>query len=602
MFVSNCPRCGEALRVPAIEESADAEARCPRCQESFPYREISGSLPPVLQVYSVDGQPLSETASAAIPTPIDAPSQAETEQVFPGLNMDGDSEAQPDWDFDSIDAGEDNTHTPLSTPGGPASVNTMPVPMMRKKKGSGIGTAIGVVLGGLAAIPIAGGILMAMGRTPDWGFWPFLGPNRGSGEISAAAPLDTDSVGTSATGNQPSEPNQSRSFGQSFASDGSLIDEQTANEVTPQQKVLEELGEPEADPQFRPMDDPFALPEDNQEQTTRIDSNATEDNSDEAVPTPKDSDSSLTTEPAEENSTSTESAIDTKSDLLDDTDPIPDPADIELPPAFAAEEPVDLPVIADVNESTTATEIAQAAAAAEAVVQEPMESDDDRLTQAAPEATDLAETADDAEPPRNDPTSAESVPTDLAETVAPERSSPSVSEVAEVTEETKERQASNETTPAAPVSNKRPLAEKAADSEVQLAIEMTQKLTAFDGSTQDRRRLLARTYLKIAEAAEQTAASPQAAERLADALVTSNVVSELEYAAAQWLKHGKRTTDGIALVGRPSEEGERVTLTLKDGQSIDLGSLDVPDAEKILVIGIIQSQETVEGILAAPVQ
>ena len=50
-------------------------------------------------------------------------------------------------------------------------MNVSPAPARRKKKGSGLRTGLGVVLGGLAAVPIAGGILWMLGT--ELPFWPF---------------------------------------------------------------------------------------------------------------------------------------------------------------------------------------------------------------------------------------------------------------------------------------------------------------------------------------------------------------------------------------------------------------------------------------------
>ncbi len=57
MIVSNCPRCGEAFRVPADELPDDAYAQCPWCRDTFPVTDVLKVLPPVLEVLSADGQP-----------------------------------------------------------------------------------------------------------------------------------------------------------------------------------------------------------------------------------------------------------------------------------------------------------------------------------------------------------------------------------------------------------------------------------------------------------------------------------------------------------------------------------------------------------------
>ncbi len=44
-----------------------------------------------------------------------------------------------------------------------------------KPKGSMVRTGLGIILGGLLAVPLAGLVLTLFGQKPDWGFWPFNG-------------------------------------------------------------------------------------------------------------------------------------------------------------------------------------------------------------------------------------------------------------------------------------------------------------------------------------------------------------------------------------------------------------------------------------------
>ena len=59
MIVSNCPRCNEQLRIPTGEFPDDAYAQCPWCRETFPLSDVLTSLPPMLEILSADGQPIA---------------------------------------------------------------------------------------------------------------------------------------------------------------------------------------------------------------------------------------------------------------------------------------------------------------------------------------------------------------------------------------------------------------------------------------------------------------------------------------------------------------------------------------------------------------
>ena len=55
-----------------------------------------------------------------------------------------------------------------------------------KKSSSAIKTAIGVVVGFLMAVPLAGGLLTLLGQKPDWGFYPFNGQEI---KVTASQPM-----------------------------------------------------------------------------------------------------------------------------------------------------------------------------------------------------------------------------------------------------------------------------------------------------------------------------------------------------------------------------------------------------------------------------
>ncbi len=236
MIVSNCPRCGEAFRVPTDELPDDAYAQCPWCRDTFPVTEVLKLLPPVLQVLSVDGKPFVPTRHQAAALGVAGFSDTSASPGFgpagssdldaASFNFEGPSSAETVVDDDtseSFELGEEPGNETVTAEtvtdetwgedqGEFASDDDLVdfgvkdpsstwerdehAPMRvspardRKSKGGGIGTAIKVVLGGVLAVPLAGGLLMAMGKTPDWGFWPFNGSGESSRSAVAAPPAN----------------------------------------------------------------------------------------------------------------------------------------------------------------------------------------------------------------------------------------------------------------------------------------------------------------------------------------------------------------------------------------------------------------------------
>ena len=155
MYTSTCPRCHDALRVPAENLPADAQARCPWCGEEFPLADVINRLPPVVQILSVD----SVAAGAVAVTSPEAP-QLDVESfeltddepaIDETVAFVGDNTlANVDIEADS------EVVQPVTT-----APNVQAKP--RKKSGGGLRGLLGVVAGGLLAIPIAGGVLWGLG-------------------------------------------------------------------------------------------------------------------------------------------------------------------------------------------------------------------------------------------------------------------------------------------------------------------------------------------------------------------------------------------------------------------------------------------------------
>ena len=239
MLTCNCPRCGETIGLPTAAVPEDATAQCPWCGELYPASEIIDKLPPMVELISADGQPLFLDAGDGVASmslhaaaaPIAASSAVSSlaphaqndsidetwddnteltieadESGFGFDSSDDDGSEQDDLGFDDGSQDEPETMDFLSrddagdaalgasdrggAPLMPMKVKSVPVSNYKRKKSSPIKTLIGVAMGPLVALPLAGGILLWLGKAPDLGFWPFDGSfNKGSSSRVSAEPM-----------------------------------------------------------------------------------------------------------------------------------------------------------------------------------------------------------------------------------------------------------------------------------------------------------------------------------------------------------------------------------------------------------------------------
>ncbi len=197
MILSHCPRCSESIRIPTGEVPDDAYAQCPWCRETFPASELIDQLPPVVQLMDSGGNPLVVSSSPVVagdaqPNPF---AGAVASDSWSGAAATEESGAgQGDQYFNELKFGDEPAAGAVDIQVGTsesASLEERPTRVRArqpKKKKSSIGTMIGVALGPVLALPLAGGILLALGRAPDLGFWPFDGTYNGGAQQRSAAP------------------------------------------------------------------------------------------------------------------------------------------------------------------------------------------------------------------------------------------------------------------------------------------------------------------------------------------------------------------------------------------------------------------------------
>jgi hypothetical protein len=276
MIISNCPRCHEAFRVPSTGSIPDdGFGRCPWCHETFPIADVLSRLPPQLEILSADGEPWKfESAPKKVVAGLEP---IESSRPFSTLSLAQASARDTATDFEVDDelvdiADEKTVHgsitdtivdddwqqghmaeAPITIPGDPYTTldGSAPSPLhsmnvsskgsvRSRRKGSGIGTLVGIVLGGLASVPIAGLLLMMLGKTPDWGFWPFDGQSQGFSSIRAATPLspaesdreETTSTDTPLRFNRESSPSTSTTDDPARSAAAQIASDSTGDDLT----------------------------------------------------------------------------------------------------------------------------------------------------------------------------------------------------------------------------------------------------------------------------------------------------------------------------------------------------------------------------------
>lgn len=245
MIVSRCPRCHEPFRLDSDAAPPDALGHCPWCRESFPVAEVLATLPPVLELTSADGQPIVGPPGQANPSDGGVAGNHEKLTAVPVGHDRAGPLASESWS----DGGTPDPRTDSGEgfePVAPMQVTGPRPSPTRRKNGAPIRTVIGVALGGILALPLAGGILLALGKAPNLGFYPFDGSY---GRQSSSGPFPSalsspqrqsspstrpaaDPQSTDAASDQPSE-------GRSLSDD--LPDAAPSPSDDPAQQVAQEI-------------------------------------------------------------------------------------------------------------------------------------------------------------------------------------------------------------------------------------------------------------------------------------------------------------------------------------------------------------------------
>lgn len=690
MIVTPCPRCQETFRIPTGSLPEDAQAICPWCQEQFALTEVIDHLPPVLGVVGADGSPID----IASPTPqpeqgfnqihgVDTGSSAETDSAqWADLSID-DREADTEyldgeqWSVRGIDPvpSLDEMGT-----GGQEPILTR-APSRQRKKGSGIRTAIGVVLGGLAALPIAGGILMLMGKTPDWGIWPFNGGSQDSGSGVIAAPTGNigersydrpfgQSLMRSEEAEPTSEPSDAalqsildaaQPIPQSGATTGETSSEASPQDVTPAEKKdsvsaptdessANEIGE--SNTVSRPVTTPQTAPNSTLDAIALL--NLDFDADRDLNPTPAGLETQLTaaTNPASsaeqtrssaslvstEPASNTTEKIENESFQLETTEANVNLADDASQVATETSVPLKLesplkpetPALAPLSDApridaseiidTTTFDSTTRAAVDDSLKGPTPESPpafdatglsidatgDMQITEAVEETTTEIE-AEISTEPLELPTDT-TTPTTTRDDVAAELNATN-SVDSNLNSESK-LQTPGPVVVGSMANESRDLVMTSDSPEPAMVIQATRgaidfinRLATFEGVKRKRNILIRDTYLKVAEVCDDTSIPGEDIEALAETIATSSAIDEIENAGLQWLQHGRRQFEGVAVSGLISQSDGKTTLLLSNGARLNLTQdPDFPTETKVLMLGRIVDDSTVKVLAVEAIQ
>jgi hypothetical protein len=121
-----------------------------------------------------------------------------------------------------------------------------------------------------------------------------------------------------------------------------------------------------------------------------------------------------------------------------------------------------------------------------------------------------------------------------------------------------------------------------------LASKMVDAVSTYQGPESERTRQLLLTYQQIATTCGLAIGEGEALRKLANKIKNSSILDDIEHTASEWLIYSARTSDGIALIGRPSAPGDAPTITLKSGKVVSVTEGTVlPAAAKVLALGTI---------------
>ncbi len=216
-----CPSCGESFRFPDTPCPPGITARCPWCKETFSAGELLSRLAPLAELFSPEGERIDlEAPSPAHPGEgggLEDDSMYET--ILATADEEPDLSSSSFFHSDSFETAEGELDDAGSSLPGRSDDNVIPQPVpvtgpvppkplyavatghslpktsiktapKALKRASPLRTVLGVVVGGLLAIPLAGGILTAIGQKPDWGFYPFNGSTSVKRGVVAASAVE----------------------------------------------------------------------------------------------------------------------------------------------------------------------------------------------------------------------------------------------------------------------------------------------------------------------------------------------------------------------------------------------------------------------------
>ncbi len=233
MSTVRCPSCGDSFRVPDLASPIAAMAQCPWCSDRLPLAQLQRYLPPLVPWLDADAQPLTDqpattlrsagtVAQTVVQRPIETPDHSmDTRPALEELVLEESAleESAPFGDTDPLgqtvllDEFSEDTKPygdefeyavsprplaavcePIDEPfvSAPETPTLIARPARLRRRQSPLRSMVWIVVGGLMAFPLAGGILALAGKPLNLGIWPFDGETLATPSMRQALRLERE--------------------------------------------------------------------------------------------------------------------------------------------------------------------------------------------------------------------------------------------------------------------------------------------------------------------------------------------------------------------------------------------------------------------------
>ena len=156
MLTTSCPKCEKEVTVPS-QATAESRVRCPLCSEEYSLEPVFAEMPPLLELLDAPATNGAHTAEAETKEDDGEAGESAGMFDFDQGETDGDT-AESEGGIglaDPVETEPKSSGFEFGQSSSSSGATTTAKPRPRKKSGSPVKAIIGVIVGGLFAIPIA---------------------------------------------------------------------------------------------------------------------------------------------------------------------------------------------------------------------------------------------------------------------------------------------------------------------------------------------------------------------------------------------------------------------------------------------------------------